>query len=510
MRRRLLVSLACVVGFAAPALAVTEAHADFDLRVIWPTTREINPDQSSYQITISDTGPGTLEARWGASSTSLPHSGSVSVPLETDGDGRVEVWRCIAGVCDWAGVSSPPLRVHRSITVRTSELRIGNGAEMSTNVTISTVPQIGSVEISWRLVAGLTGDGSTVASGAMMLTPSSGAWKQQSYQAPITLTLPPTLVEGADYSWVVDVTEPFGADMLAGSSDPRTVMVDKTAPLITAAPDVSHLEPVVDGYLDMMQLAVTASEAVSARIDAYGPGGELLSRGSSVSIQVGSTAQFYWTGRRSNGTAYPPGDYRIDVVARDLFGNESTASYPVSLGNSELKYLTWQSAQLKPASGITEKNVGACAALKMPSATAGSGSLGYVSDATCYHHRTDDNLVWTQYRTKLPTSYRHRYRELLIQSLASGRSGRGTELITGPVTPAGSWKGSTVDMGSSLTWRQHKYPAPESVTQTASGWVMTWRAGTNYRSHVDVKRFRLALEYQVLMHPDGTWEIPVD
>ena len=103
--RRLAAALAVLVGLSVPLVVVTDARADFDLRVTWPTRTEVNPTQTAYRITVSDTGPGSLEARWSNTVVPVPQSGSVDLPLAVDGVGRVEIWRCVSGTCHWAGAS---------------------------------------------------------------------------------------------------------------------------------------------------------------------------------------------------------------------------------------------------------------------------------------------------------------------------------------------------------------------------------------------------------------------
>ncbi|MCB0907656.1 MAG: hypothetical protein KDB63_11125 [Nocardioidaceae bacterium] len=500
--RRLLLVLAMSVGLALPMVSLTPAHADFDLRVVWPTDKRVNPDDSTYSITVSDTGPGSLEARWLDDTIAIPHNGTLGLPLAQNGNGRVEIWRCTP-TCEWAGVSSPTLSVRRSLTVTAQPLLIGAAPTLTASVTIPEIWESGALDLGWVLADGPDGTGTTLASG-QEIVPTS-------HQPTFTITAPEGLVAGGDYSWVVTVTAPFGSGTLTGSTAAQPVLVDTSAPDVAATASLDHIEPFVDSYRDAVVVDVPVSEVVHARLDVLDSGGAPVVTGWNQYVGAGTTAHLTWDGRTPNGKVATPGDYQLDLTVTDLFGNQQTASFPVSVGDGKLAYLTWQSADLKPAKGIKARGVSSCASLKIPSATQGAGSVGYLADATCYHRGTEDNLVWTEYVAALPAAFKNHYRRLTIDSLASGRSGFKSRLLVGPVRTDGSpWDPEYRQIAKGVTWREMVIPVVKATTQTADGGKMTWRAGTEHQARVDVKRFRLTIDYQVLMHPDGTWEIPVD
>lgn len=498
--RRLVPALAALLGVSLPLLVMNEARADFDLRVIWPTVSLVNPGQSTYPITVSDTGPGTLEARWLGSVVAVSHNGTLDLPLSPDGTGRVEIWRCTP-TCAWAGVSSPLLTVRRTLTMSAAPLRIGVAPELQATVTISQLFTPGSLDVSWRIAAGSDGTGATLASGQEVVASST--------KPTFTVTPPPDLVAGGDYSWVVTVTAPFGTGTVNGSAAAQPVLVDKTAPQVAATANVDHIEPATDGYLDSVFVDVSASESLKARLEVADADGSLVAQRPEQSIAAGATARLAWDGRLTNGKIAAQGDYQLLLSVTDLFGNQQTTSFPVSVGDGKLAYLTWRST-LKPASNIKARGVATCAALKIPSQSQGAGSVGYVADAKCYHQGTDDNVVWTQYVAKLPPAFKNHYRRLTIDSLASGRSGYKSILRVGPVLTDGSpWDPEYRMIGVGVDWREMALGVARATTQTADGGLMTWRAGTDHQARVDVKRFRITIDHQVLLHPDGTWEIPI-
>ena len=500
--RRLVLTFAAALGLALPMLAMTEAHADFDLRVIWPTVSLVNPTQSTYSITVSDTGPGTLQARWQGTTVAVPHDGTIALPLAHDGFSRVEIWRCRT-TCEWAGVSSPLLTVRSTLALSTEPLRVGAAPELQASALIYELDTPGSLDLTWRIAAGSDGTGATLATGHEVI-PSTN-------QPTFTVTPPADLVDGGTYSWVVTVTAPFGSGTLTGSTAAQPVLVDKSAPEVAATANLDHIEPFLDGYRDQVVVDVPASEVLHARLDVVDSGGAPVVTGPNQLVAAGTTAHLTWDGRKPNGKAAAPGDYELDLTLTDLFGNQQTASFPVSVGDGKLDYLTWQSGALKPASKIKARSVATCSALKIPSQTQGAGSVGYVADATCNHPGTEDNMVWTQYVTKLPAAVKNHYRRLTIDSLASGRSGLKSTLRVGPVLTDGSpWDPEYRQIGTGVEWREMAMGVARATEQTPDGGQLTWRAGTDHRARVDVKRFRITIDYQVLMHPDGTWEIPVD
>lgn len=498
--RRLALAFAAALGLVLPLLSMTQAHADFDLRVIWPTVSLVNPTQSTYSITVSDSGPGTLQARWQGAVTAISHNATVNLPLAPDGNGRVEIWRCTP-TCEWAGVSSPVLTVRTLPALSTQPLRVGTAPELQASVLIYELFTPGSLDVTWRLAAGSDGTGATLATGHVVT-----AW---SSQPTFTVTPPADLVTGGDYSWVVTVTAPFGSGTVTGSSAAQPVLVDKTAPEVAATANVDHIEPVVDNYRDVVVVDAPASEILHARLDVVDSGGAPVVTGQDQFVAAATTAHLTWDGRTANGKIAPPGDYVLDLTVTDLFGNQQTSTFPVSVGDGKLAYLTWRST-LKPASNIKARGVATCAALKIPSQSQGAGSVGYVADAKCYHQGADDNVVWTQYVAKLPPAFKNHYRRLTIDSLASGRSGYKSILRVGPVLTDGSpWDPEYRMIGVGVDWREMALGVARATTQTADGGLMTWRAGTDHQARVDVKRFRITIDHQVLLHPDGTWEIPI-
>lgn len=498
--RRLLLILAAVLGITVPILPVTQAHADFDLRVIWPTDKLINPTRSTYSITVSDTGPGALQARWYGAVVDIPHNGTLDMPFAEDGTGRVEIWRCTP-TCAWAGVSSPELKVRRSLRVIADPLKVGATPQVDASVLVPELFGEGPLDLSWRIVAGSDGSGETLASGH----PSVAYGQRPAF----TITPPPGLVEGGDYSWVVTVTAPFLDGTLTGSSEAQPVVVDTTPPEVAATASLNHIEPVVDGYRDRVVVKVPTSETVRARLDVIDPGGATLIDGVTWTVWAGSTSELIWEGRGANGKPAPPGDYTLKLFVTDSFGNVREVTFPISVGDGKHEERHWQSAALKPAKNIMARLVGECAALSIPSTSQGAGSIGYVADATCYHARTDDGLVWTQYVTAIPASVKDRYQHVELESLASGRSGVNARLMSGAVPSDGRWRSDERGIGAVPQWRGQMTSAVGAVTRSGDSGFLTWRAGVEDRARVDVKRFRINLDYQVLVHPDGTWEVPV-
>lgn len=63
LRRVGLLVAGTLVSSLLVALPGGPAHADYDLTVTWPAATQINPNVTSYTITVSDSGPGNLYAK---------------------------------------------------------------------------------------------------------------------------------------------------------------------------------------------------------------------------------------------------------------------------------------------------------------------------------------------------------------------------------------------------------------------------------------------------------------
>ena len=396
------------------------------------------------------------------------------------------------------------LRVYREVTVSTYLVRVGSSPQLEARVALWPLPSSGSLDLTWRIVAGQAGDGATLASGTQAITASSSP---RPYYTNVTLTPPAELVEGGDYSWVLAVDEPFGGGTLSGSSGPQPVLVDKTAPELSASADVDHFEPSLDGYLDWFSVTAVTAEALNVRIQVYGPDESLVDSTTWASASPGVPLSIGWSGRLYDSPdPYPPGDYRVDVLARDYFGNVTTRSFPVSIGDGTLKYVTWKQ-ELKPAAGIKKKKVGRCAELAIPSSRGWPGSAGFYAWASCLEFDGPAGKVWAEYATAVPAAFRNHYRNLRIQALGSGRGY--SYLRVGPLRlTTGAWTQRLVRTSAPLLWRGTTLPVGSFVASTPTGGLVRWRVGAEEETRVDVKLLRLSIDYYALVHPSGEIEIP--
>jgi hypothetical protein len=490
------------------SLAAPAAHADFDLRVSWPTVAEVNPAVDSYRISVSDTGPGALEARWLGHVVPIDHFANLDLSFVEDGVGRVEIWRCDPS-CEWAGVSSPTLRVFHHLDVAAEPLTVGTNTSLTTRVTISPVAAYSPIQLDWRVVSGTSPDGPVLAHGTASATPTP--WQTVSVTVPLALTLPPDLTAGASYSWVTDVSMPFAGGSLVASSGAQPLIVDQTPPEITATQQGDLVEPWTDGYLDSVSVVMSSSEDGLVGMQVLDEGGAVVTQARQMlAYLAGHTATLSWNGRDA-GTGKPvaPGGYRLLVTSTDRVGNAATASFPVVVGDGKLQFVSWHSPTLRPSSGIKARLVGRCARLQTPSSEGWPGSIGYLANARCDHQHSSDSLAWTEYSAVLPHSYQGRYQSLQFEAQALVQSGR-RYLEVGPLARTdGSWNNYAQRYSASLAWRSVGYGKPSRyITATDDGATIRWRVGDQDDSRIAVKRLRLSVDYFALVHQDGTVEIP--
>lgn len=490
------------------SLAVPAAHADFDLRVIWPTVAEVNPAVDSYRITVSDSGPGALEARWLGQVVAIDHQASLDLGFSEEGVGRVEIWRCDP-TCEWAGVSSPSLRVFRHLDVAAEPLTVGANTSVTTPVTISPVASYAPIQLDWRVVSGTSPDGPVLAHGTATATPTP--WQTVSVTVPVTLSLPPDLIAGASYSWFAQVSTPFAGGSLVASSGARTLTVDRTPPGITATQQGDLVEPWNDGYLDSVSVVMSSSEDGLVGMQVLDADGLVVTQAQPMAPFIaGHTATLSWNGRDTRtGKPVGPGEYRLSVSATDLVGNASTASFPVRVGDGQLQFVTWHSPTLRPDSGIKARFVGRCSRLQTPASEGWPGSLGYLANARCDHQHSSDSLVWTEYSAVVPRSYHDRYQNLRFGAQALVQSGRRYVEVGPLMRTNGSWNSFAQRYGASLEWRSVGFGSPSRyVTPTNEGGTLRWRVGARDDSRIAVKRLRLSVDFFALVHQDGTVEIP--
>ena len=280
------------------AIPVAPAHADYDLGVTWPDVSEINPDVTDYQITVIDSGPGDLYTSWEGSSSfePIPHTGTTTVDLPFDDTGRVEVWRCVGASCEWAGVSSPLLSVHRFLdaSLSAAETRVTSPGSLSATLYTYSFAGLTPSTYEWALRDAQSG----------VVTSASGSLVVGSN--PFTVNVPAGLVDG-DYTLAATPHGSFAGGALQSTEASILVTIDNTPPVITANPGLDVFFPVVDSYRDRLPLELVSSEEVSWDFELFdGAGASQGAVSPSLAIEDGVLVAS-WNGKL-NGDIVPAGE----------------------------------------------------------------------------------------------------------------------------------------------------------------------------------------------------------
>ncbi len=123
------------------------------------------------------------------------------------------------------------------------------------------------------------------------------------------------------YRYVLEITDDYGS---TGISEPRELMVDNTAPVVTVVPEYTIFSPDGDGSRDILKIAQTGS--LEARWT-----GEILDQAGRVLRTVNwsdsSPADFIWDGRDENGHLIQDGTFSYRIFSTDLAGNSTLFTF---------------------------------------------------------------------------------------------------------------------------------------------------------------------------------------
>lgn len=492
---------ALFLGFSAAMSVMGPAQADYNLRVWWPQAIAWNPSAASYEVTVSDDGPGDLEARWGNVATPLPHHGSATIDLTGDGTGRIEIYRC-APTCEWAGMSSPRLGVFAQAEVTGYSFSSGSPATVQSEISLLPAPTDGHADVTWSVLDG-DGPGAGVLATGTISVGTSIVWPGSRVTSPVEIDLPAGLPE-QDLFIVYETRYAFEGGVISGVSPPQPISIDVTGPSVTFHGLYRVVYPVTDHYRDSIRLAAVVDESSLLTVEVLLPSGwHTITTGWAY---PDSPLVFYWRGRTAAGPL-PAGDYTVRVSGSDRFGNHGERLTTVSVDLSELTYVPFEIGPQVPRSQIIDRHVDRCSTLASPSRRGWPGSLGYYSKDLCQGSTAP---VWTGYRSVLPPSYQHQYRGLGLAAFAApigadnklwvvarygGRLQYGTQEDIPVVRPG---------------WVSTRRSWDRSIIDTDAGVALDWRAGTASGDRVDVKLFRIDGEYLALVAPDGTISIPTD
>ena len=505
MFRRLVSAVAAGVAAVAVLVVVpVPAYADGDLSVTWPEATAVNPDVSDYVITVSDTGPGDLVARWSGQSQPIPHDGQATLTLHSDGNSHVEIWRCESGACIDTGVSSPLISVHREIIYSSPVVLVRHArAPGSWQVEAETgFPGLTGLTYDWTLRTDadeVVGTGSVADDGG------------ETFDVPA----PAGLAEGA-YLLDIDVRGTFdGAPIQSAVTQTVAVDVDLTAPPITIGDfDWPWLLP-YDEHWDAFWIYASTSEWASFEVDVANDGGTVGPVSATYQTEYDWHVNAFWDGR-VDGVVMPPGRYFFVVTATDEAGNVSVAYSPTFVLDHARERTVTRSVTRRAADVVTASRVGRCSALTQPSSHGWTGSLGLHSQAWCDATANDADVVEVEHALRLPVGGRDaprlwlKYNITWIRLEAYGAPARGhrsgSTMRMALVDHAGGTD-HPLRCGDALVWC-----STGNLTRSPARWVrrvggenvLRWTSTVSAGSRYDVRAYRLTVRTRAFVEPDGT------
>lgn len=495
MRRTSMAIVGLLVS-AGLVAAPSPARADFDLTVTWPAKTVINTTVSTYEIGVSDTGPGDLEVRWSDGSTqSVPHSGNVPLTPH-EGVGRFTVFRCDTGVCADTGVSSPSLAFYGSLSMsmavaRTPRAQQGVPLLISTSTPVPTGP----IGMSWRLVAD-DAPGVVVNSGTRQLAANfsgemsvrtSGGLDGHTYQLQATFAANP-----GDGTVTDVVTVP--------------VVFDGSPPITSASQDLSVIFPFKDGFRDRVTVTASSDQTASYIFSVHAEsGGFTREFGREPAVPAGGVVTATWNGKDAARVPVAPGRYILSVSAVDEVGNRSLTEIPVDMDAAKIATVSW-SAKTRPGPSQVGAFVGRCSDLLSPSAHGWPDSLGLASGASCSSTRDRADQVVVRHAMAVPESIDGEYSWLRVDALSGKAPGaKGSTARLSYIDAIGHRElAATLQGRVSWTLGRGASAPRDCVHVGADGPFVSWQIGVRDGSRFDVRRYGVTVRYQALVEPDGT------
>jgi|GEM_PF-1847252 len=502
LRRVGLLVAGALVSSLLVALPVAPAHADYDLGVTWPDVSEINPNATDYQITVIDSGPGDLYARWDGYATKqlIPHNGSATINFPYDDTGRVEIWRCVASTCEWAGVSSPVLsvRAHLPVNFGVQPSRVTSPGMVSAPIQLYSVSGLTNLTYDWVLRDPTSAE---LSSGSGSLVDGSNN---------VSVDVPDGLADGSGYTLTATAHGDFAGGPLLDAHETFGITVDNTPPVVTVTPGQDVVFPYDDGYRDTLTIHVAADENVSYAFDLLDENNDSVGVPSLSTDSDGPTRDMWWSGRAANKPV-PAGTYHFNVTATDVVGHvTSVETSPFRVDLARKKTIT-TTVEVPAAKVIYDRFVGKCSTLAKPSSHRWKGSVGLYSQTKCKREKNSASVVVMWSAWWLPTSMRGlpSFDFVTVEAYGGAALGQGgSYLVTGLIDSSGKFS-RRQQFTPKLRW--HHIATTSRLTDLET-WVryqdgrpyVVWSSGLTVGSRYDIKSFLMRARFEALVEPDGT------
>ncbi|MFN8188964.1 MAG: hypothetical protein U0R78_00775 [Nocardioidaceae bacterium] len=488
------------------ALPVAPAHADYDLSVTWPAATQINPNITSYKITVSDSGPGNLFAvtTWDLTATPVAHSGQTTVTFGGDGEGAVALYRCSGDVnsdCVFTDAASPQIAVHHSVGLVGLSVVKGTSStpgQLVVSPNIWAYSGFGDLAFDWSL---------RDAGGQQVASASDVARDPATFEMTVEV---PSGLSGGDYTLFVTAHGTFAGGPVTSEALSADVSIDTTTPEIvstTLATDV--IFPVRDYFRDALEVDLTATETAALSFRLLAEDGTVLGDLPSRSAYATPSTTWVWTGKLGRHIV-DPGNYRVEVRAQDLAGNYSnwtpTALFRVDLAEQKDVTVT---TTVTPSTSVFDRYVGRCSSLTSPSSHGWKGSLGYYSQTKCKSEKKNASVVVVWHAAWLPTPGvgDKSYHWVKVQAFGGAAKGhaKGAYMVMGYIDSKGAF-GARKQFDPRMRW----HPGARVSKLGKLLWhqdgraFFVWSNGLTSGSRYDIRSFKLQVNLRALVEPDGT------
>ncbi len=274
----------------------------------------------------------------------------------------------------------------------------------------------------------------------------------------------------------------------------RTVVVDRTAPVMSGVSAPTAFYPVRDGYKDTMTASVNLNEGASLSLKVYNSAGTRIRTVTGGSFAAGK-ASIVWDGKTASGSIAPAGTYKYEFVATDAASNTRTTSrYSVTVSAKKL-VLKYAEKTVTPLASDFFDFTGRCSAVTAGPST-WTNSVRYLSNRWCTG-TDEESYVETDHQLVLPSAIK--YGNVRVGVTGRAYTGRGVSGSQARLTyldknqDLTSYADTALGSAYGLRWG----PSASSST-LLDGRTVRWFTWTAFGHHYEIRSYTVKWGYYVL------------
>ncbi|HET7691051.1 MAG TPA: hypothetical protein VFK41_11750 [Nocardioidaceae bacterium] len=477
---------------SAEQTSVSFVPTDLAAAITWPSLTKVNPNETDYDVTVTDSGGGYLFAMWQTRLQSIARNTPQTIDFPYDGLGVLVIFRCnnAAGYfCRSLGVS-PTLEVRRYLGLADEKLSRDklspNGDGLADSAVFSMVVNSGlPVDVAWRVTS--NGVDTGVQGSLTNLVPNASKI--------VTFPVDPAGLPEGQFGLVVDVssaTDDFG-EMAETLERGFTIdLTPPTGPLTLAATSATTFYPYPDRYHDRITFSVGAPGDNPAFLEVRSAAtGSVVYQGHPEWFTTPST--YGWDGHATNGSLVPAGDYLARIVAADAAENRVVSNDVALVLRPERLVTRLFKKTVSAQRSLLDQNVGKCSTVKK-GVRGWRGSLGIYTNTRC-DGNFRESVTSTIHGLRLPAAYRYDTLHISVYGGAA-KSRPGSYLFMDWLNNQDEWGDKDYRTGYKLG---HYGPGGRAAKYFVypDRWIV-WGVYTYLGARWDVKSFTVTLKYTVL------------